>query len=260
MLLFALTYALSPTPFITPHITHHTSHTTHHTHRKGSKGKQVNPLHLFNIAAIQDDNTRSLSVSEILVYVPQYVNTSTSTNLSGSKSPTSKATSTSTSTSKPDFKDSSAKGEGAKEYLGEGMVFKEPKGRSRSFVHGVLSDGSTYAFEQPSPGLGKHAHAASAGVEAKGGSGIGSSSRSRSTREYNGYNEEEEEEINRDTGSLDPYVGKANMSGTWFVKAVNVQPKHGTTLTDGRGNSIVQMPKGKIYLLSCGEGFRFKNR
>jgi hypothetical protein len=49
--------------------------------------------------------------------------------------------------------------------------------------------------------------------------------------------------------STDEYIGKYNLSKTWFVKARNVQAKCGPL--KGRSD---------VYLLSRGEGFNFKNR
>jgi len=177
------------------------------------------PLDLWNLDAIQPKlNTRGIAVSEVLVYVPHFTGVVDNESVAAAEARRSEV---------------AAAAEGAQS--------------SRVFTHGTLSDGSTYAFEQPDPNPDTAAATAGAG-------------------------EGEEEYL---PPPKDRFLGKATRTGKWVVKATNVHAKSNICVTQKRhlpanagGDTIgarALVPghtstKDKVYLLSRGEGFLFRNK
>lgn len=169
------------------------------------------PLKLWNLDAIQTSlNTRGIAVSEVLCYVPLFTGVGHNESVSEANSRRSTATST----------------------------------PSRVFMHGLLSDGSTYAFEQPAPEYSSHL----------------------SEDVYDGSKP-----------PVDKFIGKSTRSGGWVVKAYNVVAKHNiniqhtrhlpSSVGEDRAKGLarataegVSTQGEKIYLLSRGEGFSFRNK
>ena len=181
----------------------------------------MRPLQLWNLDTIHPTlNTRGVAVSEVLVYVPLFTGVR--------------------------FNESVAEAERRREQYSASR-FEMPnaardKSDSRVFMHGILSDGSPYAFELPSN------KAASSDTG------------------------------NSDAPPVDRYLGKSTRSGAWVVKAVNVAATHNLSMkhtrhlpanagdNKGKGQARAQAPgvstlEEKVYLLSRGEpNFVFKNK
>jgi len=171
------------------------------------------PLKLWNLDAINPQlNTRGVAVSEVLIFVPHFTGCARNESVAAAEARRQQRTG---------------------------------KDHSRVFMHGVLSDGSTYAFEQPSCRYRAHAS--------------------------------EDESAARKGPPQDRYIGKSTRSGAWVVKAANVIAKHNLCTTQTRhlpGAAGGDRAKGnartkadgqsslheKVYLLSSGAGFTFRNK
>jgi hypothetical protein len=169
------------------------------------------PLKLWNLDAIQSPlNTRGIAVSEVLVHVPLFTGVARNESVSEAHMRRQRASAT----------------------------------PSRVFMHGTLSDGSTYAFEQPAneyvPG----------------------------SREVGGDGSQP---------PVDRYIGKTTRSGKWVVKAANVHAKRNisiqqtrhlpSTAGDDRAKGMARASAAgvssigeNVYLLCRGEGFLFRNK
>lgn len=184
------------------------------------------PLKLWNLDAINSQvNTRGIAVSEVLVYVPHFTGVGSN--------------------------ESVAEAEARRQLLQQQQQRQggSAAGKaSRVFMHGVLSEGSTYAFEQPA------------------------------CKYKTDTSEDVHQGCNASRPPHDRYLGKSTRSGAWVVKAVNVVAKHnictqqtrhlpgtagdnraqGHARTKVEGQSTLQ---DKVYLLSNGgAGFAFRNK
>ena len=187
------------------------------------------PLRLWNLDAIQPTlNTRGISVSEILVFVPLFTGVVDNESVVDAQTRRANIVNNTANASKD--------GTGSR--------------TSRVFTHGTLSDGSTYAFEQPSPNPDDQK--TQAGSEAGAG-----------------------KETTYAPPPTDRFLGKATRSGKWVVKATNVYAKSNISVTHKRHlpanaggdvsgvRSLVPAESSvgdKVYLLSRGEGFLFRNK
>ena len=177
------------------------------------------PLKLWNLDAIQNGlNTRGISVTEVLIYVPEFNGISENETVAATE----------------------------KRHNQNQNQRLLP---SRVFQHGILSDGSTYAFEQ-------------------------NATSNKTTTKTNTNTNTTDEGIQQPP-PVDRYIGKVTKSGKWVVKATNIHAKsnictqHTRHLpanaggdTTGARNLIPgkTTTQDKIYLLSRGEGFSFKNK
>ena len=191
---------------------------------KNEEDKEIyksRPYNLWNLDAINEKlNTRGVSVSEILIYVPEFTGIIENENVAVAQA--------------------------------RSQTNREPKKQSRVFQHGTLSDASTYAFEQPSTYINDTTDT----------TGADSKSTSSDVSVIS-------------SPPVDRYLGKATKSGKWVVKATNVIVKNDIDRTckrhlpsnaggDTSGSRLLvpgtSNAQDKVYLLSRGEGFTFRNK